>query len=89
MGFSSACQAKAQAKVVEDVDSIAAWTSNLIFQVKTTKNKSNRVLRVLSGALILERDVAVLKCASTISVFLYRGLFWRERKSRRDAMGLL
>ena len=33
MGFSSACQAKAQAKVVEDVDSIAAWTSNLIFQV--------------------------------------------------------
>lgn len=35
MGFSSACQAKAQAKVVEDVDSIAAWTSNLIFQVGT------------------------------------------------------
>lgn len=33
MGFSSACQAKAQSKVVEDVDSVAAWTSNLIFQV--------------------------------------------------------
>ena len=33
MGFSSACQAKTQSKVVEDVDSVAAWTSNLIFQV--------------------------------------------------------
>ncbi|CBJ31781.1 conserved unknown protein [Ectocarpus siliculosus] len=32
MGFSGACQAKSQAKVVEDVDSIAAWSSNLIFQ---------------------------------------------------------
>ena len=34
MGFSSACQAKTQSRVVEDVDSVAAWTSNLIFQVR-------------------------------------------------------
>lgn len=37
MGFSSACQAKPQAKVMEEVDTIAAWTSNLIFQVRLAK----------------------------------------------------
>lgn len=33
MGFSSACQAKEQHEVVAEVDTVAAWTSNQIFQV--------------------------------------------------------
>ena len=33
MGFSTACQSKEQSEVAEEVNSVAAWTSNLIFQV--------------------------------------------------------
>lgn len=33
MGFSSACQAKSQSMVVDEVDAVAAWTSNQIFKV--------------------------------------------------------